>query len=134
MLTRWFGTSQKNSEILLSTRVISIWWKKAFRYVTEMPLSHISCEKAAYVLTMFWHKPLTYFRHGLKKFIKFLKFILISWTLIIAGVLIFVGYWSISNDSQFRGCSFSIWYLLFRNPQWHTGWNSLQPGMGKPFK
>ena len=35
---------QKNLETLLSTLVISIWWKKTFMYIREMHLSDISCE------------------------------------------------------------------------------------------
>ena len=54
--------------------------------------------------------------------------------LIIAGVLIFVGYWSVSGEFRFRGCSISMWYLFIRKPQWRTGWNLLQPGMNNPFK
>ena len=41
--------------------------------------------------------------------------------LIIAGDLIFVDYWSNTDEFRFRGCSISIWYFFIRKPHWHTG-------------
>ena len=41
--------------------------------------------------------------------------------LIIAGALIFVDYWSISDQFPFRGCNISILYLFIRKPHWRTG-------------
>ena len=41
--------------------------------------------------------------------------------LTIAGALIFAGYWSISDEFRFRGCSTSILYLFIRKPHWRTG-------------
>ena len=51
MTARCFGTFQKNLETLLSTLVISVWWKKTVRYIKEMPLSDWH---TLWKLLMFW--------------------------------------------------------------------------------